>query len=337
MLRLKTAFKNASDSPFDSLLVRYRFENEQGSGPVLTQKYPPLAAGDTLGLDLSYDTRGLSGAQRLLIDVNPTPGQAELFHFNNVAVQQFYVERDVRNPFLDVTFDGIHILDGDLVSPEPRIVMTLKDENPFLALQDTAAFQLSLLYPDGTTTALDPGGPGFLFFPAGIANLPQKNLARLEWSPVFTVDGQYQLRVNGRDASGNKAGNLQYTVNFKVITKSSLSNILNYPNPFSSSTCFVYTMTGAEQPAYFNLRIMTVSGKVVREISGTEFGPMWAGTHQSSFCWDGRDTYGDQLANGVYFYQIIAKKADGSDFELFDNTAVDGYFKNGIGKMVLIR
>ena len=337
LLRLKTAFKNASDSPFDSLLVRYRFENEQGSGPVLTQKYPPLAAGDTLDLDLSYDTRGLSGAQRLLIDVNPTPGQAELFHFNNVAVQQFYVERDQRNPFLDVTFDGIHILDGDLVSPEPRIVMTLKDENPFLALQDTAAFQLSLLYPDGTTTALDPGGPGFLFFPAGTANLPQKNLARLEWSPVFTVDGQYQLRVNGRDASGNKAGNLQYTVNFKVITKSSLSNILNYPNPFSNSTCFVYTMTGAEPPAYFNLRIMTVSGKVVREISGAEFGPMWAGTHQSSFCWDGRDTYGDQLANGVYFYQIIAKKADGSDFELFDNTAVDGYFKNGIGKMVLIR
>ena len=96
-------------------------------------------------------------------------------------------------------------------------------------------------------------------------------------------------------------------------------------------------MTGAEPPVYFNLRIMTVSGKVVREVTAAEFGPMIAGTHQSSFCWDGRDQFGDQLANGVYLYQITARKADGSDFEFYDNTAIDGYFRNGVGKMVLMR
>ncbi|MCC6461759.1 MAG: hypothetical protein IT260_14890, partial [Saprospiraceae bacterium] len=179
--------------------------------------------------------------------------------------------------------------------------------------------------------------PSVLFFPADAGNLPKKNLARLEWRPTFTLDGDYQLLINGRDASGNVSGALDYEVRFRVITKSSISNLLNYPNPFSSSTCFFYTLTGAVAPEHFRLRILTVSGRVVREVTEQEFGPMQAGTHRSQFCWDGRDQFGDLLANGVYLYQIVAKKADGSSFEFFENTQIDGYFKNGFGKMVLMR
>jgi flagellar hook assembly protein FlgD len=82
---------------------------------------------------------------------------------------------------------------------------------------------------------------------------------------------------------------------------------------------------------------MTVSGKIVREVTEQEFGPLQAGTHQSQFCWNGKDEFGDQLANGVYLYKISARKADGTPFEFFETTAVDGFFKNGIGKMVLMR
>jgi flagellar hook assembly protein FlgD len=96
-------------------------------------------------------------------------------------------------------------------------------------------------------------------------------------------------------------------------------------------------MTGAETPVQFKLQIMTVSGKVVREVTAAEFGPLTAGTHQSNFCWDGKDEYGDQLANGVYLYRITARKADGTAFEFFENSSVDGYFKGGFGKMVLMR
>lgn len=81
---------------------------------------------------------------------------------------------------------------------------------------------------------------------------------------------------------------------------------------------------------------MTVSGRVVREISDREFGPLLPGTHLSDYCWDGCDEFGDRLANGVYLYRIVAKKSDGSDFELFENERMDGYFRHGIGKMVKI-
>ena len=48
------------------------------------------------------------------------------------------VNKDKVNPLLDVTFDGRHILDGDLVSAKPDILISLKDESKFLALNDTS-------------------------------------------------------------------------------------------------------------------------------------------------------------------------------------------------------
>ncbi|MFN0035268.1 MAG: C25 family cysteine peptidase [Saprospiraceae bacterium] len=336
-LRASIAFANISDAAFDSLLVKFRIENQAGTGGEFFQKLKPLAAGDSLHANFSAPTLPFQGPQRLLIEANPANHQPELYHFNNVLLRDFFVGRDERNPLLDVTFDGQHILDGDLVSPKPVIILTLKDENRYLAMTDSSTFALTLVLPDGSQQTLAPNDPALLFFPADASNLQKKNLARLEWRPAFVQDGEYRLLVNGRDASGNESAALDWSVTFKIITKSSLSNVLNYPNPFSTSTCFVYTLTGSEPPTHFKIQIMTVSGRVVREITEQEFGPLKPGTHRSDFCWNGRDEYGDQLANGVYLYRIVAKKVDGSDFDLFENGAADGFFKHGFGKMVLMR
>ncbi len=330
------AFANISDTPMDSILVRFRVENSSGKQDLL-RKFRPLLPGDTIHTSVVFPTLTLQGSQRLLIDVNPDQAQPELLHTNNIFVQPFQVLRDNRNPLLDVSFDGSHIMDGDLVSAKPEVIVTLKDDNHFIPVIDTSAISLQVVYPDGQTFPLLVSDPTLTYFPANPGDLPRKNQARLEWRPTFTQDGDYKLVVNGHDAAGNLSAALAYSVNFKVITKSSISNLLNYPNPFSTSTCFVYTMTGAESPANFKVQIMTVSGRVIREITTAEFGSLQVGTHISNFCWDGKDQFGDQLANGVYLYRVVAKKADGSDFEAFENQKADGYFKQGFGKMVLMR
>ena len=50
---------------------------------------------------------------------------------------------------------------------------------------------------------------------------------------------------------------------------------------------------------------------------------------------DGKDQYGDRLANGVYLYRVITK-LHGEDIENRE-TAADQYFKKGWGKMYLMR
>ncbi len=331
------AFVNVSPTDFDSLEARVRFKSESGQGHDQVLRLRRLTAGDTLHLNLTFDTRSTHGPHRLIIEVNPGPQQPECYLFNNTWTRNTWVARDVRNPLLDVTFDGIHIADGDIVSPQPLIVASLRDENQYLALSDTSALTIQWQGPDGTLRRLYFNDPTVQFFAADPTQLPKQNRARLEWRPTFSTDGEYRLIVNGRDASGNTAGQTHYTIRFRVVTRSALSHLLNYPNPFSTQTCFYYTLTGAEPPARFRLQIMTVSGRVVREVTESEFGPLRPGTHRSDFCWDGRDQYGDLLANGVYLYRVLAKKADGSDYDLWENSTLNGFFQHGVGKMILMR
>ena len=331
------AFANISEVPFDSVLFRISVDNQLNNGFAYEQRLKALMPGDTLHADFLAVTRFINGLQKMTLEANPHNDQPESYHFNNVLVRDFYIKKDERNPLLDVTFDGQHILDGDLISPQPVVMISLKDDNPYIPMRDSSTFSISLILPNGQIQDIPHSDPTVMFFPADPTALPQKNLARIEWRPTFLQDGEYKLLVNGKDASGNLSAALDWSVSFRIINKSSLSSLLNYPNPFSSSTCFLYTLTGVESPAHFKIQIMTINGRVVREITEQEFGPLKPGTHMSEFCWNGRDEYGDQLANGIYLYRVIAKKTDGSDFELFENNSVDSFFKHGFGKMVLMR
>jgi flagellar hook assembly protein FlgD len=80
---------------------------------------------------------------------------------------------------------------------------------------------------------------------------------------------------------------------------------------------------------------MTVTGKIVRTIFKDELGPIRIGRNITDFAWDGKDEFGDQLANGVYLYRVYTG-INGSEIEK-RATVADGYFKKGWGKMYLMR
>src|SRR5438046_7143980 len=102
-----------------------------------------------------------------------------------------------------------------------------------------------------------------LFTPA---MLP-KNSCRIDWNPVLPDDGTYTLNVEATDQSKNESGRYNYKISFEVINKSTITEVLNYPNPFSTSTRFVFTLTGNEIPSYMKIQIITVTGKAIREIT----------------------------------------------------------------------
>jgi len=244
------------------------------------------------------------------------------------------VEQDKINPVLDITYDGIHILDGDIVSAKPEILVQIKDENQYLLLNDTADFQVYLTTPDGQEQRIyfyKSGTEQLEFIPA----TNSKNSCKIFYRPVLKVDGKYTLRVKAQDRSKNRSGDVDYTISFEVINKSTITEIMNYPNPFSTSTRFVFTLTGSEIPDVFHIQILTISGKVVKEITKDELGEIHIGRNITEYAWDGTDNFGDQLANGVYFYRVITQ-INGEAIEK-RQTAADSYFKKGFGKMYLMR
>jgi flagellar hook assembly protein FlgD len=165
----------------------------------------------------------------------------------------------------------------------------------------------------------------------------------VDFTPAFTSQSNpqgdnYQLIVTGKDELGNAAGLAPYRIGFTVITKPMISNMLNYPNPFTTSTAFVFTITGSEVPQNIKIQILTITGKVVREITKEELGPLHIGRNITEFKWNGTDMYGQRLANGVYLYHVVTN-LNGQSLSKFkaagDNT--DKYFNNGYGKMYLMK
>lgn len=271
------------------------------------------------------------------VEVNPDDDQPEQFHFNNFAEFTVFVERDRINPLLDVTFDGRHIVDGEYVSSNPEILFRLKDENKYLALNDSSEFLIYMIYPNDplNPVQLTNAQADVTYIPANPNNLDRKNEARLIYKPTLT-DGTYEIRAQGIDRSKNDAGKYDYRIRFKVDSKPSITNVLNYPNPFSTSTQFVFTITGATVPDQLIIQIFSASGRVVKEITKEELGNLHIGTNVTNYKWDGTDNFGDRLANGVYFYRVMTKNLDGTTTEIKEST-IDKYFKKGYGKLYIIR
>jgi hypothetical protein len=252
--------------------------------------------------------------------------------------KNFFVRGDNQNPLLDVTFDGVHILNRDIVSSKPHILVKLKDESKWLILNDTSATKIKVRYPDGSIrSSFFINNDTLKFNGAGNAPNPD-NTATIDFTPQFTQDGDYELIVSGKDRSGNIAGNLEYKVGFQVINKPMISNMLNYPNPFTTSTAFVFTITGSEVPQNIKIQILTVTGKTVREITKDELGPLHIGRNITEFKWDGTDQYGQKLANGIYLYRVVTN-LNGRSLEKYKGAAddTDKYFNKGYGKMYLMR
>lgn len=336
--------RNISDLDMDSMLVHYWIEDQERVRHDISQKYlDSLRVGQVIRDTIVVNTLGYGGINSFWMEINPYKNgvsgetdQPEQFHFNNLLQIPFFVKSDDLNPILDVTFNGRHILNGDIIDPASEIQITLKDDNPYLVMNsdaDTSLFGIYLTSPDGIIKKI-PFGIGTNKLEWTVAEPGQRKF-KINYPALFEQDGTYELLVQGSDRSGNISGDYEYKIKFEVIHESSITYLTNYPNPFSTSTRFVFTLTGTEVPDDILIQIMTVSGKVVREINEDELGPLQIGRNITEFSWNGTDQFGDPLANGIYLYRVMSR-LNGEAIKHRDSE-IDHYFKKEFGKMYIMR
>ena len=79
--------------------------------------------------------------------------------------------------------------------------------------------------------------------------------------------------------------------------------LANYPNPFNPETWIPYQLS---EPAEVTLHIYAVDGRLIRTLA---LGHQSAGMYQSktrAAYWNGRNTQGESVASGIYFYTLSA-------------------------------
>ncbi|MCC9165710.1 C25 family cysteine peptidase [Pontibacter harenae] len=328
-LKVPMAFQNVTSSAFgDSLLVEVTLTGDGIQPTVSRFKIEKLEGNKTAFFDFRMSTLTLDGNYKLSMYVNPRH-QLEQHYFNNIYEVSFKVKAKL-HPILDVAFDGRHLLDGELVSPSPLISVTLKDENKHNFLQNPSGMSIILVTENGQQEVdLINNAQEVQFFPAD-----EKNDFRLEYKPLKLDDGKYTLEVRGKDVAGKASGIAPYRIGFEVEGDATVTNFYPFPNPFSTKTNFIFTLTGSKVPDEIKIQVLTVTGKVVKEIMKEELGPLRIGNNKTEYAWDGTDTYGDRLANGVYLYRVVMSNELDMKHKYKNG---DKSFKNGYGKIYILR
>ena len=347
-LAFPVQFENVSALPFGTPLVVKTevFDNATNTrvaGPILQTVAAPLLPDAILTQNISIPLVGKFGTLSTKVTFNPLPlaptdpkALPELTHVNNeLNLAPFKLVDTSVPPVLDVAFDGRHILNGEIVSPRPVVSIQLTDTDKLRPIADASAFTVFLQAGNAPATAVNVLGADATF---RVETTAAGSTAYLDYNPGRTTplpDGNYTLRVQGRNATSASAAAQEFQVKFTVVNASRITNVYPYPNPVTSKARFVFTLTGQELPRNMKIQIMTLTGRVVREIFMGELGNVHIGNNLTDFAWDGTDQYGDRLANGTYLYRVSLDDPNSA----FSRQATSGdqAFKNDWGKLVLLR
>lgn len=119
--------------------------------------------------------------------------------------------------------------------------------------------------------------------------------------------GNYTIRFKAWDVLNNSN---EAELDFRVEDEADIviKNLLNYPNPFTTNTRFMFDHNQASQAFTAELKIFSMSGKLVKTFY-QDFEP--GGFHANSIEWDGLDEYGDLIGKGVYMYKLKIKLSNG--------------------------
>jgi hypothetical protein len=195
---------------------------------------------------------------------------------------------DATAPEISVSADSRQFADGDYVSSTPNLAVVFRDESGV----DPDSIELSLMkniieeieIPD-TELVVSPS---------------EDRAVVVNYTPKLSP-ATYELIVKGADLNGHVA---EERAEFVVSKNPGLSDVMNYPNPFSHRT--EITCVSSVQMDEMSFRIYTLSGRLIWEEKLTgAVGFVQVG-------WDGRDQDDREVANGVYYCKVNARKGDNS-------------------------
>ena len=138
--------------------------------------------------------------------------------------------------------------------------------------------------------------------------------ADLNYQSVVEVGDRLELTVT--DTHGNIASErFNFTVNPMHLATAVLNVTLdgigqpkqslllqNYPNPFNPETWIPYQLS---EDSPVSVSIYDATGKLVRTLSlGFQSAGFYNSRERAAY-WDGRNDFGERVASGVYFYQLV--------------------------------
>lgn len=212
---------------------------------------------------------------------------------------------DNEGPQVEVFINTADFVFGSIVDNDPVLLVKLSDDNGINVVGNSIGHDLEGVLNENVQNT-------FLlndFYEADIDDY-RKGEARYPLGAL--PSGRHKVKVRAWDVANNSAeGFTEFII--ADDGKVALQHVLNYPNPFTDRTCFQFDHNLAGEDIQVLVQIYTISGRVVKTLEALL--PANDGAIRLDDCieWDGKDEYGDQLARGVYLYQVRVKTVGGSN------------------------
>ena len=202
---------------------------------------------------------------------------------------------DTTPPIVKLFMNDESFISGGITNESPILLALLEDENGMNTASGIGHDMIAILDGDETNpylvtdyyeTELDNYKKGRLKFPFRNLEIGLHTLTFKAWDVYNNpISAEIQFVVVGDETL-------------------TLTNVLNYPNPFVSYTQFWFTHNRPFEPLEVQVQVMTVTGKVVwtkNQLINTD------GFLSREITWDGRDDFGDKIGKGVYIYKLTVK------------------------------
>ncbi|HEX9933632.1 MAG TPA: C25 family cysteine peptidase, partial [bacterium] len=197
---------------------------------------------------------------------------------------------DDQGPDIQLGFSDMEsFVSGGMIHPDPELLAVVKDEQTGVNLTGEIGHTLALTL-DG-----QPAKNVTDYFQYDEGSYLQ---GKLHYPMIGLSEGDHEIILKAWDNANNSS---VQTLSFRILRLDELrlENVLNYPNPFSSSTHFTFQLN---QSAGVEIKIYTVDGRMIRKLDDVSGQPGF-----NMIPWDGLDEAGDSIANGVYLYRVSAR------------------------------
>ena len=202
---------------------------------------------------------------------------------------------DDRGPEILFTSDNMVLINGDHFSANELLEIEISDEQG-INLTGSAGHGITLAIDEDWDNAYSVTE---LFE----YDLDRSDMGRLSTYLSEITPGDHLISIKAWDSQNNPSES-SVRLEFFAANDFRIYDLYNYPNPMSDQTVVSYMLS---HQAETNYALYTLAGRKV--ISG-DLGMQSQGFN--SFPWDGRDLFGNRLANGVY---ILVIEGENDDFQ----------------------
>jgi len=219
--------------------------------------------------------------------------------------------QDDQGPQMDLYLNDENFVYGGLTDENPRLVLKLKDDQGINTVGSGIGHDI-VATVDGNSEE------SFILNDFYEAEVDDHTKGAITYPLLDLSAGKHTITVKAWDVANNSS---EKTIEFTVVKDQEvkIENLVNYPNPFTSNTEFIFQHNQAGVVMDIKLEVFTVSGKLVKSIDQMVVNQ---GFISKDIRWDGRDDFGDKIGKGVYMYKLKIRSANGSTSEKIEKLVI---------------